>query len=161
MIQMQYNETILTLPSDRELVITRQFNAPRCLVFEAWTKPEHVMHWWGLSSMTMSVCEIDLRPGGAYRFVLRDADGNEYGFGGKYYEIMPPERLVYTDGFEGLPGHEAIVTTTFEEQGGKTTVISHSLYQSAEDRDGHIHSGMEDGLKDSYARLDKYLATLL
>jgi uncharacterized protein YndB with AHSA1/START domain len=160
MIQMQTNETTLTLPSDREILITRQFNAPRHVVFEAWTKPEHVVHWWGAFGMKMSVCEIDLRPGGAYHFVLRDADGNEYGFGGKYQEIVPPERLVYTDGFEGMPGHEAVVTATFEEQDGKTMLVSRSVYQSVEDRDGHVNSGMEPGLKQTYDQLEAYLATL-
>lgn len=160
MIQMQTNETTLTLPSERELVVVRQFNAPRHVVFEAWTKPEHVKHWWGPFGMTMTVCEIELRTGGAFRFVLHDADGNEYGFGGKYQEIVAPEKLVYTDGFEGMPGHEALVTTTFEARGATTNVVSRSVYQSREDRDNHINSGMEAGLRQTYDQLEVYVARM-
>lgn len=160
MTQMQRNETTLTLPSDREILITRQFNAPRRIVFEAWTKPEHVVHWWGAFGSNMAVCEIDLQPGGAYRFVLREADGQEYGFGGKYYEIVPPERLVYSEGFDGYPGHEAMTTMTFEEADGKTTVVTLTVCQSAEDRDALINSGMEPGMRSTYDQLEAYLTTL-
>lgn len=160
MIQVQTNETTLRLTSECELVVTRQFNASPQTVFDAWTKPEHVKHWWGPFGMTMALCEIDLRTGGAFRFVLHDADGNEYGFGGTYYEIVPPEKLVYTDGFEGMPGHEALVTTTFEASGDKTNVISRSVYQSREDRDNHINSGMEAGLRQTYDQLESYITSI-
>ncbi len=102
----------------------------------------------------MPVCEIDLRPGGAWRYVLRDPDnGNEYGFSGVYREIVPPERLVYTEGFEAMPGHDYLVTTTFAEQDGKTTLTSTLLYKSVEDRDGHLQSGMEGGMRETLDRL--------
>lgn len=152
--------TTLTLPSDREIVITRIFDAPRDLVFKVWTQPEHLKRWFGPRSLTMTVCEVDLRPGGAYRLVLRAADGEEYGFSGVYREIVPPARLVFTDGFEGMPGHEAVVTVTFDEHDGATKITSTSLYQSAEDRDGHIKSGMEEGMRESLDRVAELLAKL-
>ncbi|HEX2034423.1 MAG TPA: SRPBCC family protein [Chloroflexota bacterium] len=155
------NPTTLTLPSDRELVITRVFDAPRELVFEAWTRAEHVRHWYGLRRMTLVVCEIDLRVGGRWRFVVRDPeDGNDYGFTGVYREIVPPERLVYTEGFEGLPGHEALTTLTFAEQEGKTALTIRLLYRSAEDRDTQLRLGMEPGMRETLDRLAEHLATL-
>lgn len=143
----------LTLPSDREIVITRAFAAPRRLVFEACTKPEHVRRWYGLRSLTMTVCEIDPRPGGAWRYVLQAQDGSEYAFSGVYREITPHERLVYTEGYEAMPGADYLVTTTFDEQDGKTTLTSHLLYKSKEHRDGHIASGMEPGMRETLDRL--------
>lgn len=154
------NATTLTLPSDREIVITRVFDAPRDLVFKVWTQPEHLKRWFGPRSLTMTVCEVDLRPDGAYRLVLRAADGAEYGFSGVYHEIVPPARLVFTDGFEGMPGHEAVVTVTFDEHDGATKITSTSLYQSAEDRDAHIKSGMEEGMRESLDRVAELLAKL-
>jgi uncharacterized protein YndB with AHSA1/START domain len=152
--------TTLTTPSDREIVITRVVDAPRRLVFAAWTTPEHVARWYGPSTMTLVVCDIDLRPGGAWRFVLRGPDGRDYAFSGVYREIVPPERLVYTDGFEGMPSHEALVTLTFDERDGKTTITSTSLYQSVEDRDAHIRSGMEAGMVETLDRLAEHLQTM-
>lgn len=152
--------TTLATPSDREIVITRIFNAPPRLVFEAWTRPEHVRHWYGTEDMSLVVCEIDLRPGGRYRYVLRTASGQEFGFSGVYHEVMPPTRLVYTDGFEGMPGHEALVTVTFEEHDGKTKLTSRSVYQTVEDRDAHLGSGMEQGMKASLDRLEAHLQSL-
>lgn len=152
--------TTLTTPTDREIVITRSFNAPRPLVFKAWTRPEHVRHWYGPAGTTLAVCEIDLRPGGRYRFVVRAPDGQEYGFTGVYREVVPPERLVYTDSFEGAPGHEALVTALFEEMDGKTRLTSTSLYASLEERDAHIRSGMEGGMKQTLDRLTEHLLTM-
>src|SRR5436190_23542518 len=102
--------TTLTMPSDREIVISRILAAPRRLVFQAWTRPEHVVQWWGLRSLTVAVCEIDFRVGGAWRWVLRALNGEEYGFRGVYREIVPPERLVYTDIFDDVPDYESLVT---------------------------------------------------
>ena len=151
----------LTMPSDRELVITAVLEAPRRLVFEATTKPEHVKRWWGLRRSTMMVCEIDLRPGGAWRYVVRDTEtGREDGFSGVYREIVPPERLVYTEGWEGMPGHDYLVTATLEEKNGRTTLTSRLQYKSVEDRDGHLHSGMESGMRETYDRLGEHLATM-
>jgi uncharacterized protein YndB with AHSA1/START domain len=152
--------TTLTMPSDTEIVITRTFNAPQRLVFEAWTKPEHVRQWYGLKSLTMTVCEIDLRVGGKWRYVVRSPDGSEHGFSGEYKEITPPERLVYSEGYEGIPGHDYLVITTFDEQDGKTTLTSTMLYQTKEDRDGHVASGMEPGMRETLERLEQHLATL-
>jgi uncharacterized protein YndB with AHSA1/START domain len=152
--------TTLTMPSDRELLITRTFDAPRRLVFEALTRPEHVAHWYGPRRFTLRSCEIDLRVGGSWRYVLADADGHEFGFSGKYQEIVPPERIVTTEGFEGMPGHEYLATVTLTEHEGKTELQSHLLYQSPADRDGHLQSGMEPGMRETYDRLAELLATL-
>jgi uncharacterized protein YndB with AHSA1/START domain len=153
--------TTLTLPSERELVIERVFDAPRALVFEAVTKPEYVARWYGPRRLQMVLCEIDLRVGGAWRYLLRDADGNEHGFGGVYREIVPPERIVTTEGYEGLPGHEYLTTMTLaEEPANRTKLRSHLLYQNSADRDGHIQSGMEPGMRETLDRLAELLATL-
>src|SRR5205809_869076 len=99
---MTKNETTtLATPSDREIVITHVFNAPRQLVYDTWTKPEHIKHWYGPAQYTMSVCDMDLRVGGRWRFVLRSEQGEEFGFGGEIKELVPPERMVSTEGFEG------------------------------------------------------------
>jgi uncharacterized protein YndB with AHSA1/START domain len=153
--------TTLTMPSDREIVITRAFDAPRRLVFEALTRPEHVKRWYGPRRLTLVLCEIDLRVGSRWRYVLRDADGSEYGFSGEYREIVPPERLVTTEGFEAMPGHEYVVTLTLDEQDGKTMLRSHLVYQNAADRDGHVQSGMEPGMRETFDRLAELLATLV
>jgi uncharacterized protein YndB with AHSA1/START domain/pimeloyl-ACP methyl ester carboxylesterase len=148
----------LTMPSDREIVVTRVFNAPRRLVFEAWTTPERLAQWWGPRSLTLTVCEIDLRAGGAWRFVVRAPNGEEYGFKGVYREIVPYERLVYTDSFDGVPDHEALVKLTFDEHDGRTTLTMASLYESVEYRDGHLASGMEQGMTETLDRLAEHLA---
>jgi len=151
----------LSTPTDRELVITAVLDAPRNLVFEAATKPEHVKRWWGIRRTTMTSCEIDLRPGGAWRYVLRDNEsGREDAFSGVYREIAAPTRLVYTEGWEAMPGHDYVVTATFDEKDGKTTLTSRLYYKSVEDRDGHIQSGMEPGMRETYDRLGEYLTTL-
>jgi uncharacterized protein YndB with AHSA1/START domain len=157
---MPKEDTRITMPSDKEIVITRTFNAPRRLVFEAWTKPEHVRQWYGMRPLKMTVCEIDLSVGGRWRYVLRSPDGSEHGFGGEYKEITPPERLVYSESYEGMPGHESLVTVSFEEQDGTTTLTSRMLYQTKEDRDGHVASGMEPGMRETLGRLEQHLATL-
>jgi uncharacterized protein YndB with AHSA1/START domain len=148
------------MPSEREIVIERVFDAPRRLVFEAVTKPEYVARWYGPRRLNIVVCEIDLRVGGTWRYVLRDPDGNDYGFSGVYREIVPPERIVTTEGYEAMPGHEYVVTMTLDEQAGKTKLRSHLVYQNAADRDGHVRSGMEPGMRETYDRLAELLATL-
>ena len=151
----------LTTPSDRELVITAVLNAPRALVFEAATTPEHVKRWWGPRRMTMTVCEIDLRPGGAWRYALRDNEtGREDAWSGVYREIAAPERMVYTEGWEAMPGHDYLVTATLTEKDGRTTLTSRLQYKSVEDRDGHVQSGMEPGMRETYDRLGEHLATM-
>jgi uncharacterized protein YndB with AHSA1/START domain len=151
----------LTMPSDKELVITAVLDAPRRIVFEACTKPEHVKQWWGPRRMPLTVCQIDLRPGGAWRYATRDPEnGNEYAWSGVYREIVPPERLVYTEGFEAMPGHDYLVTATLDEKDGKTTLTSRLQYKSVEDRDGHVNSGMEPGMRETYDRLGEHLAAM-
>jgi uncharacterized protein YndB with AHSA1/START domain len=154
------NSATLALPSDREIIITRAFDAPRQLVFDAYTKPEHVRRWYGLQSLTMTVCDIDLRPGGAWRYVLQAKDGSEHGFSGIYREITPHERLVYTEGYEAIPDADYLVTTTFDEQDGKTTLTSHLLYKSKEHRDAHIASGMETGMRETLDRLAELVSAM-
>jgi uncharacterized protein YndB with AHSA1/START domain len=151
----------MTLPSDVEIVMTRAFNAPRSLVFEAWTKTEHLKNWFGPRGFTLPVCEIDLRPGGAYRFVMRGPDGTDYASKGEYRVIAPPERLVYTDVFDhpGVSIREALVTVTFEEIEGRTMLTSTSVYQSVEDRDAVLEMGVEQGWAETLDRLAEFLGT--
>ena len=152
------NASTVTLPSDRETVMERIFDAPRELVFKAFTEPALIPKWWGQRNTTTTVDKMEVKPGGLWRFVQRDADGNEYGFNGQYREIVPPERLAYTFEFEGMPGHMLLETVTFEEQAGKTKVQVLSLFDSVADRDGMLQSGMETGANESYDRLAELLA---
>jgi len=152
----------LTTPTDCEISMTRVFDAPRRLVFDAFTKPELVKRWLlGPPGWTMPVCEIDLRVGGAYRYVWRHADGKEMGMGGIYREIVPQERLVCTELFDEAwyPG-EALVTTILAEQGGRTTLTSTMLYVWQETRDAVLKSGMERGVAASYDRLEELLMSI-
>ena len=165
MVETKRNSGALTvtMPSDREVVLTRVFEAPRRLVFEAWTRPEHLVHWYGPRGYTLPVCEIDLRPGGAWRYVLRGPDGEEMGMKGVYREIVPPERLVSTESYD-IPGMgwtpESLVTMTLEERDGETTMTSRILYQSVEHRDGHVNSGMEAGAAETLDRLAEHLGAM-
>jgi len=152
--------TTLTTPSDREVVITRVVAAPRRLVFEAYTNPEHVRHWLlGPEGWTMPICEIDLRPGGAWRFVWQKADGTEMEMRGLYKEIVPPERLVSTESWGG-EWPETLNTLILSEEGGKTTISQWVRYASQVVRDAALKTGMADGASESYNRLEEYLATL-
>jgi uncharacterized protein YndB with AHSA1/START domain len=160
MVAGDSSDTTVAKPSDLELVITRVFDAPRELVFEAMTKPEHVRQWWGPRGFTLPVCEIDLRVGGAWRYVSRDPNGQEFAFSGVYKEIVPPERVVTTEGWEAMPGHEYVATMTLEEIDGKTKMTNRLRYQSVEDRDGHLQSGMEGGMRETLDRLAELLATM-
>ena len=150
----------LTTRGDREIVITRAFDAPRKLVFDAFTTPALVKQWLlGPDGWSMPVCEIDLKVGGKYRYVWRrDKDGTEMGMGGVYREIVTPERIVATEKFDQswYPG-EAVGTFILTEQGGKTTLTETILYESREARDGVLKSGMEKGVVASYDRLEKLL----
>jgi uncharacterized protein YndB with AHSA1/START domain len=150
----------LTMPSDREILVTRVIDAPRALVFEAWTKPEHLKHWMlGPEGWTMPVCEIDLRPGGAQRFVWRRANGTEIEIRGEYKEVTPPERLVFTESWGG-DWPDALNTLVFSESKGKTTVEMTILYPSKEVRDAALGTGMMDGMSVSYDRLDEYVRSI-
>ena len=159
---MKNAETLeITTPTAREIVMTRVFDAPRRLVFDAWTKPELVKRWLlGPDGWTMPVCEIDLRVGGKYRWVWRrDSDGTEMGIGGVYREVAAPERLVATERFDEAwyPG-EAVNTVALVEQGGRTTMTQTTLYESRDARDKALQSGMADGVGASYDRLEALLA---
>lgn len=150
----------LTLPSDREIQLTRLFSAPRKLVYEVMTDPNHVPKWWGPRGLQMVVCDLDFRVGGGYRFVLRAPDGGEHAFRGEYREIVPTERIVSTFEFEGMPGHGSVETMTLSEQEGVTTLSVRSLYKNQQDRDGHLHSGMESGARETHDRLEELIASL-
>ena len=149
--------TTFTTPSDREVTMTRVFDAPRRLVFEAWTSPKHLPHWMlGPEGWTMPVCEVDLRPGGAWRFVWRKADGSEMEMHGVYREVKPPERMVCTESWGG-EWPETINTVTLTEKDGKTTMSQTVLYPSKDARDAAMKTGMKDGASMSFDRLAEYL----
>jgi uncharacterized protein YndB with AHSA1/START domain len=151
----------VTTPSEREIRMTRLFDAPRQLVFEAMTRPEHVKEWWGRlgDGYSVPICEIDLRPGGRWRFVNRHPQG-EAAFHGEYREIAPPGRIVFTEIFEEFPDAVSIVTAELAEEGGKTRLTATVLYPSAEVRDMVLASGMSTGAGISYDRLEDLVAKL-
>jgi uncharacterized protein YndB with AHSA1/START domain len=158
MSQTGSGDLTVTTPSDREIVMTRVFDAPRALVFEAHSKIEHIAKWWWRGNPLD--CELDFRPGGSWRFVEHAPDGESYGFHGEYREIVAPERIVQTFEFEGMPGHVSLETLTFEEHAGKTTLTSTTVFDTVEDRDGMLQSGMETGAKESLDHLAALLDTL-
>ena len=151
-----------TTPSDTDITLTRVFDAPRQLVFEAMTKPEHVRRWWGILDERYSVtlCEIDLRPGGRWRFVGRGPMG-EVAFRGVYREVAPPERLVYTETYEAFPDGESIVTQLLTEEGTKTRLTITARYESKDVRDYVLGTGMERGAAISYDRLEDVVTEML
>ena len=151
-----------TTPSDREIVLTRLFDAPRRLVFDAMTKPEHVRRWWGKldDKHSVPVCEIDLRTGGAWRFVGRGPEGDFPAFYGAYREVAPPDRLVFTEFFEPFPDVESLVTTVFTEEDGKTRMTVTCLYPSLDVRDMVLSTGMSKGAGLSYDRLEDLVREL-
>ncbi|MEP6688100.1 MAG: SRPBCC family protein [Gemmatimonadales bacterium] len=147
-------------PSDREVVITRVVDAPRRLVFEALSNPKHVPQWLtGPEGWTMPVCEIDLRPGGAWRYVYRKDDGSEMTLQGSYREVVPPERVVATESW-GPEWPETVNTTVLTEAGGQTTITMTIRYPSQEARDAALRSGMKEGMDQSFAKLNRLLASL-
>ena len=158
----------VTLPSDREVKVTRSFRAPRALVYRAYTEPQLVRRWLGgHPGWSMPVCEMDARVGGRFQWRWRSDEGNqEFGFSGTFREIEPASRIVHTEAYEpgtlggSYPGEDAIVTVTFTEEGGVTTVTTLSDYGSKEARDGAVKTGMTDGMEMSYQTLDKLLAEL-
>jgi uncharacterized protein YndB with AHSA1/START domain len=151
-------KAIVTTPSDREIHVERVFDAPRDRVFAVYTDPKLIPEWWGPRGTTTRVDEMDVRPGGRWRFVIRNSDGSETGFRGVFREVAPPERLVQTFEWEGMPGHVSVDTATFEDLGERTKVVSDSIFHTTEERDGMIESGMEGGLNDTYDRLEEVLA---
>jgi uncharacterized protein YndB with AHSA1/START domain len=147
----------VTTPTDREIVLTRVFDAPRHLVWEAFTRPELLERWFGPRNWSLVVCEVDLRVGGGFRFVLRSPDGRDLGMRGTYRELVPGERAIHTESFDDFPG-ESTVTTVLVEQKGTTTLSATLLYPSREIRDAVIQSGMEHGAGESYDKLAELLS---
>jgi uncharacterized protein YndB with AHSA1/START domain len=141
-------------PGKQEITVTRTFDAPRQLVFKACTDPDLIKQWWGPSYLTTTVDRLEGKTGGGWRFVQRDAEGHEYAFHGVYHEIKPPERAVETFEFEGMPGHVSMNIVTLEDVDGKTRLTVKSIFQSVEDRDGMVSSGMQRGMEEGYDRLE-------
>ena len=150
-------------PGKQELLITREFDAPRELVFKAFTDPELYVQWLGPRRLSMRLETFEPRSGGRWRYIHKDQSGNEFAFRGVYHEVLAPERMIDTFEFEGLPeaGHVCLETLTFEAlPGGRTRLTAHSVFQSVADRDGALQSGMEEGVNDSHERLADLLETM-
>jgi len=151
------NATITT-PAEREIQVERVFDAPLARVWSAFTEPELLAQWWGRGNKLEIVC-MEVERGGHWRFVEHGPDG-DHGFEGRYREVTPTERIVWTFEWDGMPGHVAVETVEFSDLGdGRTKVTSTSLFHTVEERDGMLHSGMETGLNEAYAALDRLLAT--
>lgn len=155
-------DVAVTLPSETEIRFTRVFRCPRQILFEAWTQPEHIRHWWGCNGSTISVCEIDLRIGGSWKIIMRMPDGSDHPFRGEYHEIAPGERLVYSECYDapqvGRP--EWLTTVTFEEVEGGTRLTHNIRHRSRQARDGHMQAGMESGAIQVFHHLDEHVARL-
>ena len=147
-------------PGVPQVVMTREFDAPRELVFRAYTDPELLVQWLGPRSLTMQIEHFDVSDGGTWRFIHRDADGNEFGFHGVHHGTPSPDGFVRTFEFEGFPGHVSLETLTLEDRGGRTLMRTNVVYQSVEARDGHLQSGMETGFNESMERLDELVARM-
>jgi uncharacterized protein YndB with AHSA1/START domain len=150
----------VTLPEDEQILITREFDAPRHLVYRAWTTPELVKRWWGGERGEVTVAEIDLRVGGAWRCAMVTDDGFEAAFRGEYREVAPNERIIWTEVYEGMPEVEALNTVTFSEEDGRTTVTVLVQHASKGARDAHIRSGMETGLQEAMDLLEGLASAL-
>ena len=150
----------VTLPTDERILITREFDAPRHLVWKAWTTPELVGRWWSGNRGETTVAEIDLRVGGTWRYVMVTDDGFEAAFRGEYREIVPNERIVATEVYEGMPEAEALNTVTFAEADGRTTLTMLVEHASKEARDAHISSGMEIGMQEGMDLLEQAAVSL-
>jgi len=156
-------EVTVTLPSETEVRFTCLFHRPRQVLFEAWTLPNHIRHWWGCDGSSISVCEIDLRIGGAWKIIMQMSDGSDHPFRGVYHEIAPGERLVYSECYDvpqiGSP--EWLTTVTFEEVDDGTRLIHTIRHRSRQARDGHLQAGMETGAIQSLHHLDEHVARTL
>ena len=158
------NSAVVTLPSDTQILITREFDAPRHLVFRAWTTPELIKRWWAGDRGEVVSAEVDLRVGGTWRYVMAVDCGDEppfeVGFHGEFHEIVPNERIVSTEVFEGAPDATAETTTTFTEKDGRTTLEMLVQHRNKDDRDAHINSGMEGGMQESMNHLEEVAQSL-
>ena len=153
----------VTLPTDRQILITREFDAPRHLVFKAWTTPELVKRWWHANRGRVTIAEIDLRVGGAWRYVSVTESGMEVAFHGEYREIVPDERIVATEVYEGIPDaeqHAALNTLMLTERDGRTLLTVLVEHPTKEGRDAHINSGMEPGMQDAFDLLEQVVVSL-
>jgi uncharacterized protein YndB with AHSA1/START domain len=150
----------VTLPTDEQILITREFDAPKHLVYKAWTTPELVKRWWSGGHGEVTIAEIDLRVGGMWRYVMMGNEGFEVGFHGEYREIVPDERIVSTEVYEGMPDGEALNTLTFTEADGRTTLSILVQHSCKEHRDAHINSGMEAGMQKSMDLLEQVAVSL-
>jgi uncharacterized protein YndB with AHSA1/START domain len=162
-VDARVNKTLkITTPSDLEIAMMREFDAPRHLVFDAMTRPEHVRRWFGCDAFTLPICEIDLRVGGAYRFVMRSPDGSESTLQGVYREVVRPGRVVFVERIlmPGFTSPEYQVTSSFDDIGGGTRLTTTILHGSKENRDGHLNSGIEKGVAPAYDRLAELVATM-
>jgi uncharacterized protein YndB with AHSA1/START domain len=151
---------VVTLPTDTQILITREFDAPRHLVYLAWTTPELIRRWWSGNRGKVTSVEVDLRPGGKWRYVMTANAGFEVAFHGEYHEVVPDERIVSTEVFEGMPDAQAVDTVTFTEHGGRTIVTILVQHTSQEHRDAHVNSGMEDGLQEALDLLERVASSL-
>jgi uncharacterized protein YndB with AHSA1/START domain len=151
---------VVTLPASTQIMITRQFDAPRHLVYRAWTTPELIRRWWAGDRGEVTSAEVDLRPGGSWRYVMTANGGFEVAFHGEYREIVPDERIVSTEVFEGMPGAAAVSTATFAEQDGQTTLTILVEHTCQEHRDMHLNSGMEAGMNESLDHLEQVATSL-
>jgi uncharacterized protein YndB with AHSA1/START domain len=152
---------VVTLPSDTQILITREFAAPSRLVYKAWTTPELVRRWWSAKRGQVTVAEVDLRVGGTWRWVMVTENGFEVAFHGEYRELVPHERIVCTEVYEGMADAEALNTMTFTEVDGRTKLTVLVDHKSKEHRDGHINSGMEAGMQDAFDLLEEVAVSLL
>jgi uncharacterized protein YndB with AHSA1/START domain len=152
---MGSGKATVTLPTDEQILITREFDAPRHLVYRAWTEPELVGRWWSGNRGEVTVAEVDVRVGGTWRYVMVTDDGFEAAFHGEYREIVPNERIVATEIYEGMPEVEALNTVTFAEADGRTTLTMLVEHASKEARDAHIASGMEAGMREAMDLLER------
>jgi uncharacterized protein YndB with AHSA1/START domain len=157
----QLKTATVTTPTDRTIRIEREFDAPRDLVFATFTDPDLIPEWWGPRGTTTEVVAMDVRTGGDYRFIAHNADGTSTGFRGTYREVTPPERVVQTFEWEGMPGYVSLESASFEDLGDRTKVTTITTFYSTEERDGMLGSGMEGGMNETFQRLDEVLARLV
>jgi uncharacterized protein YndB with AHSA1/START domain len=152
---------VVTLPTDTQVMITREFDAPRHLVYKVWTTPELIKRWWSANRGEVTVADVDLRVGGRWRWVMVTRGGFEVVFYGEYLEVIPNERLVFTEVFGGMPESGAVTTLTFTEKAGGTTLTTLVQHEKKEHRDAHINSGMEAGMQDAMDLLEQVAISLM
>jgi uncharacterized protein YndB with AHSA1/START domain len=153
-------KAVVTLPTETQILITRDFDAPRHLVYKAWTTPDLIKRWWSGDRGTVTLAEVDLRVGGTWRYVMTANQGFEVAFHGEYREIVPNERIVSTEVFEGMPDAPALTTNTFTEKDGRTTLTLLVEHSSQVFRDAHVNSGMEGGMQESMDHLEQVAISL-